>query len=181
MSDLNDLVRRLKGAESVLSDWGKKVLQYASIRIGKEATATYMRNAGKNAGPRSRSDTGPLRIVSGRLAKSLTQPAERNPDAIEKIEVLSPTAFQLTKGSRVEYAATHEFGDVRTVTARQRAFFWYKFDDTGDERWRAFALSDELTYPARPYLRPGLRDAGPMIERRAVKELEEAFERLADN
>lgn len=178
--EFSDIAKRLKQLDSVLSTWGKKVLRIASTVIGQKATENYMRNAGAGAGRRSRVDIGPLRIVSGRLAKSLTQSEQRNPDAIEKIRQISSTKFQLRKGTSVEYAATHEYGDVRNVTQKQKGYFFHRFNETGDSMWRAMALSDQLRYPKRPYLGPAATDAGPIIQKRALAELERALEALID-
>jgi len=61
------------------------------------------------------------------------------------------------------HAAAHEYGygggKVVTITPRQRAFFWYKYSETGDSMWKALALSKTYTLaaiPARPYFRPAI-------------------------
>ena len=55
------------------------------------------------------------------------------------------------------YAAAHEYGlDRQPITARQRAFFWAKFSETGNPMWKALALSRTYTIPARPYVRPAI-------------------------
>jgi len=56
----------------------------------------------------------------------------------------------------VPYGAAHEFGVTVTITEKQRDFFWYTFSQTGDEMWKALALSTTYTIPARPYLRPAI-------------------------
>lgn len=55
----------------------------------------------------------------------------------------------------VVYGAVHEYGlRNQVITPRQRRFFWAKFSETGDDMWKALALSATYTIPARPYLRP---------------------------
>lgn len=54
------------------------------------------------------------------------------------------------------YAAVHEYGGTFTVTPRQRRFFWAKYRETGEDMWKALALSVTYTIPARPYLRPAI-------------------------
>ena len=54
----------------------------------------------------------------------------------------------------VPYAAVHEYGHTQKITPRQRGFFWYKFRETAEAMWKALALSETYTIPARPYLRP---------------------------
>ena len=54
------------------------------------------------------------------------------------------------------YGAVHEYGGTFTITERQRGFFWAKHAETGDDMWKALALSATYTIPARPYLRPAI-------------------------
>lgn len=57
----------------------------------------------------------------------------------------------------VVHAAVHEFGlENQPITEKQRRFFWAMFAETGDDMWKALALSDTYTIPARPYLRPAV-------------------------
>jgi phage gpG-like protein len=56
----------------------------------------------------------------------------------------------------VVYGAVHEYGGTFEITPRQRAFFWAKWHRTGDEMWKALALSVTYTIPPRPYLRPAM-------------------------
>lgn len=57
----------------------------------------------------------------------------------------------------VIYGAVHEYGlEKQVITDRQRRFFWAKYAETGDEMWKALALSVTYTIPARPYLRPAV-------------------------
>lgn len=78
---------------------------------------------------------------------------------------------EVSVSSGVVYAATHEFGDRRQVTARQRRFFWAMFADTGDDMWRAMALTDELNYPARPHWRPTLKQDRGDVQKAIAKAL----------
>jgi phage gpG-like protein len=57
---------------------------------------------------------------------------------------------------RAVYAAVHEYGGTFEITPRQRGFFWYMFSTTQDSMWKALALSDTYTIPARPYFRPAI-------------------------
>lgn len=177
-----NLPDRLRDALDALNGWGRRALRIASRLIGQEATETYMRNAGAGAGRRSPSDSGPLRIVSGHLARSLTQSAERNSDAIEEIRQVGPTSFRLRKGTSVEYAAIHEEGGTiqPRVTDRMRSWAWAMYYDTGEDVYKGIALTNKdrlnITIPARPYLAPGTRAAFPTIERRAKDTLEETLQ-----
>lgn len=185
--EFSDVAERLKRYEPVLSAWGKKTLRIASTVIGQQATENYMRDA-KGQGRRAKVDRGPLRIQSGDLARSLRAGANAgsNPEAIERIEQLGATKFRLTKGSRVEYAAIHEYGGTvnPSVTDRMRSFAWAKYGETGMDVFKGIALTQksqlDVFIPARPYLRPAATDAGPIVEKRALAELEKALESLLD-
>jgi hypothetical protein len=70
-------------------------------------------------------------------------------------------------------AGTQEYGSgVKRVTERQRRFFWAMWAKTKDEKWIALALSRTYEVPARPYLRPGVRegqdDANRAMEKKVL-------------
>lgn len=55
------------------------------------------------------------------------------------------------------YGAVHEFGlPNQPITDRQRRFFWAMWAATGEDMWKALALSATYTIPAKPYLRPAM-------------------------
>lgn len=56
----------------------------------------------------------------------------------------------------VPYGAAHEFGVTVVIKAKQRRFFWAKYMSTGDTMWKALALSETYTIPAKPYVRPAI-------------------------
>lgn len=83
---------------------------------------------------RSPTDAGPLRIVTGRLARSLTGARKDggNPESIYRFQS-SPGVYQLTFGSRVPYAAIHEYGGQA-------------------------GRGHKVRIPGRPYLGPALQE-----------------------
>jgi len=57
----------------------------------------------------------------------------------------------------IVYSAVHEYGlENQVITPKQRRFFWAMYGETGEEMWKALALSYSYTIPARPYLRPAI-------------------------
>ena len=55
------------------------------------------------------------------------------------------------------YSAVHEYGlENQVITDRQRRFFWAMWYETAEPMWKALALSQTYTIPARPYLRPAV-------------------------
>ena len=77
-------------------------------------------------------------------------------DLIDSIQPVKVKQNQVDVQVGVIYGATHEFGYTGVVTEKQRAFFWYQYMKTGEDMWKALALSDTYTIPARPYLRPAI-------------------------
>lgn len=149
MSTPEQMADGLQAASGEIVEAAERVLRFASARIGGRAIGTYMKDA-KGHGRRSPMDAGPLRIVSGRLARSLatrgtTQDTGGQPEGIMEITV-SGSTVTLTKGSKVPYAAIHEYGGTAGRLRRARI-------------------------PARPYLRPALTDELPAITAKAKEEL----------
>lgn len=77
-------------------------------------------------------------------------------ELIDSIKPRKINQFRVDVEVGVPYGAAHEFGVTVTITEKQRGFFWYMFSQTGNEMWRALALSTTYTIPARPYLRPAI-------------------------
>lgn len=62
-----------------------------------------------------------------------------------------------TKAGPLAYTLVHEFGlFAQQITPKQRRFFWAMYSQTGEDMWKALALSQTYTIPARPYFRPGI-------------------------
>lgn len=74
-------------------------------------------------------------------------------------------------GPGVPYARIHEKGGYThpRVTPKSRAFFWYKFKETGDPMWKAMALSRKTRFtvpmPKREYLMPALVKNWPQVRK----------------
>lgn len=92
-------------------------------------------------------------------------------DLIDSIKPRKINQFRVDIEVGVPYGAAHEFGVTVEITDRQRAFFWAKFAETGEDMWKALALSDTYTIPARPYLRPAIDNNMVPAARVAAKSL----------
>lgn len=147
------------GSPSEFEAAAQRTLSRGGALIGGTATDKYMRTSGTNVGANTQTGPGSLRRQTGRLARSLLdKPSDRAAsEGIFKITT-GQNGARLEYGSEVPYAATHEYGDTRQVTGKQRGFFWAKHVQTGDDKWKAMALSETLTYPERPFLEPALDD-----------------------
>lgn len=205
MADLRDVSNDMARLQDNLDGLAQQLLSAASARIAARATGTYMSQS-RGGGPTRHVSIGPLRIVSGRLARSLTgarftsgmsqfrggdftlrptgvgfrsAPLARTrvnitgaSEGINQIE-RTGSGWRLTKGSRVPYAAIHEFGGSIRITPRMRRFFWARFMETEDRLWKALALTKKthIHIPERSYLRAALRDELPRIQEMAQEGL----------
>lgn len=142
--------------------FAKRALPAVSARIAGRAIGTYMKDA-KGGGRRLPTDTGPLRIVTGRLARSLSGSARD--EAVNKLEVLAPGLLRFTKGSRVPYARVHEYGFSGELQIPQHT------RTRGGKTYSVRAHSRTVTIPARPYLAPAVEDEIPQIRQIAAAEL----------
>ena len=141
-----EAAKRYKQLRSILRDWAKRTLSQWSTQVGAAATSRYMRDAKGESRRRSDSDAGPLRVVSGRLARSLVGARYRGrQEGVQRVSLQGTRRVRLTKGSRVPYASVHERG------------------------W------SEQGIPARPYLGPAIREAMPTLRKRAAASLAEAI------
>lgn len=89
---------------------------------------------------------------------------------------------QWAAGVRVDAAhgAVHEFGlENQPITEKQRRFFWAMWAQTGDEMWKALALSVTYTIPARPYLRPAVVEKKGEAALAIMQEMASYMTRLA--
>ena len=135
---------RLSLAQKKFGQRAEKIAREFATRVGVRATSfPHMRQTTAGAGRRKKGDTGPLRRVSNRLARSLLPGAGTfRPEAIERATL---TGFKLRfeKGSLVPYAAVHEYGYA------------------------------PKNIPARPYMGPASKIEKTFLARRAGKEMKD--------
>ena len=78
-------------------------------------------------------------------------------DLYDSIEAYIINQYAAGVKTDLVYAAVHEFGlENQPITEKQRRFFWAMFASTNDDMWKALALSQTYTIPARPYMRPAI-------------------------
>lgn len=130
-------------------------------RLGASATSDFMVDAGVGAGRRPPGSPGPLRIVTGRLARSLTGAATQG--ARESINVITLDVHGLTivKGSKVPYAGVHEYGMQKTVHVRAHQRTEAFGRNVGP--FQVGAFSRRMNIPARPYLAPAAEKSAKWI------------------
>lgn len=108
-----------------------------NVIVGR-STTQYMRDAKGEGRMRRPDDTGPLRIVSGRLVRSLVgaRTGSAGPESIYRVE-RAAAAVTITFGSRVPYANIHEnsgfAGPGRSVFIPGRPYLGPALDDSTGE------------------------------------------------
>ncbi|WCF98645.1 neck protein [Porphyromonas phage phage010a_HG1691old] len=86
--------------------------------------------------------TGSLLIDKGALVNSI------RPAYVSRERVVISAG-----NDQVPYAQIHNEGGMMEITPKMRRFFWAKFHDTKDEKWRSLALSRKpITVPKRQFM-----------------------------
>lgn len=157
-----------------------KVLDVSRVRIAATATGKYMSDNGFGTAPfpPRASASGPLRILSGRIARSLTGSAKTglSSEGFAQIKTSSKGA-ELTQGSDVPYYAANEFGfkGQVNVPAHKRVVTQAFGRSIIPREVDVKAYTKNLRIPARPSLTPAFEDTLPFIEKTLQQEFKELF------
>lgn len=182
--ELSGLREDLQALETELEAELRQVARFADSRIAARAIGTYMRDTGPT---QAKNMTDTLRIQRGRLSRAVAgsfgaaggfgQRESRVRVSIEE------GLLHYVKEISVPYANIHERGGTITVTvtSKMRRFFWAKYSETGDEKWKHMALTQKTQFTIkirpRPYLQPALDDELPVVQREAQRRLLGAMQR----
>lgn len=122
---------RLQRFRTQLEEVEDQLLADSQLAVSQRAAQTYMQR--ERIGPRDPNDTGPLRIQTSRLERSLSGAREGSQGRQEGISRVRTdrTKVLITIGSRVPYAATHEYGDQSRNIPR-RSYLRPALDDETD-------------------------------------------------
>ncbi len=145
----------------------RRIANMAVARIGARSVKDFMQQ-----GPRARrpGEKGPLIMQSQRLARAVMggRGSRKRISATNNLVRLIWEIF-------VPYAAIHEYGGTTRlpITAQMRRFFWAQWYETGDDKWKAMALSKKAAFsinmPPRPYLSPAVDAELPDVQTRAAE------------
>lgn len=143
----------LDAVERALPDALRDVLGFGAVRIGANAVGR-MRDA-KGEGRRRSGDTGPLRIVTGTLARAVNdKPGSINTEGgINRIS---------TEGAHVILEKGVDLGVVPYARVHEKGFHGSRVKDGAT-----------IKIPARPYLEPALAAEEPAVRRFAEDRLAE--------
>lgn len=101
--------------------------------------------------------TGAQEIVWQARQNIMKQGLYDTMDLWKSVKVVKVNQYRVDIRVGVIYGAVHEFGlEKQKITDKQRRFFWAMYAQTKDDMWKALALSETYTIPARPYLRPAV-------------------------
>lgn len=101
-------------------------------------------------------------------------------ESVKSIRV-SKSKFDATVGTKVPYAAVHEFGHpARTdlITSQQRKFFWAMFYKSKEPKWKGAALSKGIhrkAYGGRPFLAPAMEETKGDVNQVFVESMREVL------
>ena len=176
MTELSKLEPALLSAAADLPRIITQTMRDALRLVGQTAATRYMIQTGTRSGrvpgglPSNTIGTNPTLLTwrTGRLARSLV----RTDDAENITRIRQEGTMIIGEvGTKVPYAPIHEYGGtiparVQPITPRMRRFFWAKFYETRDEKWKRVALKARppvINVPAirirpRPFLGPTVRD-----------------------
>lgn len=121
--------------QDLLWEIGNEIVNYSKDSIRRESWGTKQ-------WPPPKERDGKMLIDSGKLWNS--------------IEIKEVNDEMVSVGSDVEYADIHNSGGKIKVTSKMKKYFWRKFNSTGNSRWKAMALSNEIVIPQRQFL--GMND-----------------------
>lgn len=151
------------------------------VRIHKMRDFTEgMQNVMRSVQPPSLADAlaeGAMVVLYGVQDNILERELHVTGELYDSVKVRKVNQYAVDVRVEAEYGAVHEFGYTGQVTDKQRAFFWAKWSETGDEMWKALALSESYTIPAQPYVRPAIdeneRDTKLAVKRALARYLRE--------
>lgn len=181
MSNLSpgDMAQRLDQAALQFEAMLREFLDAARVRLAATATREYMRDAAITSPPfpPRKSASGPLRILSGRLARSLTGASSftgggaAHPENISRI-VSSEEEVRLEYGTNVPYAAAHEYGfrGIVYVRPHHRQITQAFGRAIAPTRVQVQGYAYRQNIPARPYLSPSLDDNLEILQQMLAKE-----------
>jgi phage gpG-like protein len=187
LEDLSDEVKQLLDRAVDVAE--QLLRRDAAPRIGAIATRRYMRDAGKRASPGNvtlgPNATDTLRIVSGRLARSLTgaRTDRGAPQSINRVRRVTDTVVRLVKGTTVDYAAVHEEGFQGTVDVRpHRRTMTHGFgpESAYPQTVTVTRHARQMDIPARPYLGPATEDYRKELQEKGPEELRTMVRQLLD-
>lgn len=163
----DDMEQNLMMIQQEMKPMLGEFMDAARNRIAGTATQQYMQDGGfvTPPFPPRKSVSGPLRKLSGRLARSLTNAQTFSGgvgggrENISKLKV-TKTGVKMVFGSNVPYARAHEEGVNENV---QVDAHWRTIDQAFGEPIPARSVrvkqhTRHMMIPARPYLGPSLDD-----------------------
>jgi len=144
-----------KQFERKFKKWQKKFPEFVYQGLEKAAIKIVARAQGTYlSGPKSRTRLG---VVTGTLRKSITYKMRKNP-------------VMASVGTNLVYAPIHEYGG--TIRAKGSGYLRFKMGD----KW---VTTKSVKIPARPYLRPSIKDQRQQTEKYIADAVVQGYGRLS--
>lgn len=158
--------------QHVQNEFGPMLMRFmdvAKARIAARSRQEYMRDAGFTTPPfpPRKKRSGPLRLLSGRLERSLRGSMHRGRN--EHVSEINSTkeGVKITYGTRTPYAHVHEEGFIGQVQipAHQRTIVQaFGRPLSGKKTVNVSAHTRFMVIPARPFLNPATDDKMEELE-----------------
>lgn len=144
--------------DTVAGKMGDEFVQFfdaTKFLLAADATSKFMREGKGEGGTRNTTDT--LRIITGRLARSLVDAEQSGAGSREGIFEIEDNKMRF--GSRTPYAAVHEdgFSGNVIVPAHTRTIRQAFGRQIEPRQVQVREHSRFMNIPARPYLKPALK------------------------
>lgn len=140
---------KLQELNAYLATLADEIIDDAAHIVAETATSHFKQTFTEKAfdgnpwaPPKMPKRTGSLLIDKGALVNSI------RPAYVSRERVVISAG-----NDQVPYAQIHNEGGTMEITERMRRFFWAKFHDTKEEKWRHLALSRKpITVPKRQFM-----------------------------
>ena len=126
-----------------IAKFQKQIIEEIEVELRNEFDRNFERKAFFNkpwARTKLTEDRGSLMVRTGKLRRSISS---------------SSTAKTITFESNMPYARIQNEGGVITVSAKMKRYFWAKFYETKENKWKAMALKpvgSKITIPQRQFI-----------------------------
>lgn len=145
-------------ADAVLAGLQRRIVPTERLmrQIGEVMRFAVELNFREQGRPNRWQALAPLTIAE-RQAKGYTGPILQRTGALVSSPALSVTSDTAVVTFGNKYAAIQHFGGAfqRQVTPKMRSYFWARFYESGDDRYKWMALTKKqsftITIPARPF------------------------------
>jgi phage gpG-like protein len=161
--------------EAKLSNLFTRFASTVRVQVGGDAVTRFMVNAPGASGRNNSTGVGSLRRITGRLSRSFVTPQEM----VFEVNIDGDRVI-VEFGSKVEYAAVHEFGFSGSVTVpgHTRTITQAFGRPIAPRQVQVRSFVKNMNIPARPYLAPAIDNQNNFLKEWLEKEAEVLFDEI---